>query len=79
MKGVDEGIWMRKWKEYLMELLGEVEERVLKGKEEGNRRVQERYIEWQEVNKVIDNLKLNKAVGSDDISNEEIWGEGLRK
>lgn len=33
-KGVDKGIQMREWKEHFMELLGGVEERVLKGKDE---------------------------------------------
>lgn len=33
-KGVDKGIQMREWKEHFMELLGRVEERVLKGKDE---------------------------------------------
>lgn len=43
---------MREWKEHFMELLKGVEKRVLKGSERGNRTVQERDLEWEEVNKV---------------------------
>jgi len=80
-KGVDEGIQMKEWKEHFMELLGGVEERVLKGKEKGNRREQERDIEWEEANKVMNKLRVNKAVGLDGIPNE-VWrygGEEIRK
>jgi len=66
---------MREWKEHFMELLGGVEERVLKGKGKGNRRVQERDIKWEEVNKVINKLRLNKAVDLDGIPNE-VWRYG---
>ncbi|XP_029675198.1 uncharacterized protein LOC115242799 [Formica exsecta] len=41
----------------------------------------EREIEWEEINKIMSNLRLNKAMGLDDIPNE-VWrygGEDTRK
>ncbi|KMQ83443.1 axoneme-associated protein, partial [Lasius niger] len=71
-KGVDEGIQMKEWKEYFMGLLGGVEERVRRGRERRNRREMEKEIEWEEINKIMNNLKLNRAMGLDGIPNE-VW------
>lgn len=42
---MDEGIQIKEWKEYFMELLGGVEEKVTKGQERSGRREEEKDIE----------------------------------
>lgn len=72
-KGVNEEIQMRVWKEHFKGLLeGNREERVRRGKESKGRKAEEEELKWKEMRKVIDNLKLNKAVGGDGIPNE-VW------
>ncbi|KMQ86811.1 rna-directed dna polymerase from mobile element jockey-like protein [Lasius niger] len=64
-----------------MGLLGGTEERVMREKERKGRIEMEEDVNWEEVKKVIESLKINKAVGKDGIPNE-VWkygGEKLEK
>ncbi|KYN27547.1 hypothetical protein ALC57_03066 [Trachymyrmex cornetzi] len=71
-KGVNKGIEMREWEEYFKELLGGVEERVVRGKGKGERRRRgiEMDLNREEIRKVIRNLKDGKAMGMDGFPNE---------
>ncbi|XP_071577594.1 uncharacterized protein [Temnothorax nylanderi] len=73
-KRVNEEIKMEEWKEYFMELMGGMENRVVKGEGGGNRHEEEE-IELEEVRNVIRKLKTGKAIGSDGIPNE-VWKFG---
>ncbi|XP_071582205.1 uncharacterized protein [Temnothorax nylanderi] len=65
---------MEEWKEYFMELMGGMENKVVKGDGGGNRHEEEE-IELEEVRNVIKKLKTGKAIGRDGIPNE-VWKFG---
>ncbi|XP_071580245.1 uncharacterized protein [Temnothorax nylanderi] len=79
-KRINEEIKMEDWKEYFMELMGRVANRVVKGEGGGGRQGEEE-IELEEVRKVIEKLKIGKAIGKDGISNEawKFGGEEMVK
>ncbi|XP_024877677.1 histone-lysine N-methyltransferase, H3 lysine-79 specific-like [Temnothorax curvispinosus] len=71
---VNEEIKPEEWKEYFMDLMGGVENRVVKG--EGDRsRQEEEEIGLEEIRNVIKKLKTGKAIGNDGIPNEA-WKYG---
>ncbi|XP_024884283.1 trichohyalin-like [Temnothorax curvispinosus] len=71
---VNEEIKPEEWKEYFMELMGGVENRVVKG--EGDRsRQEEEEIGLEEIRNVIKKLKTGKAISNDGIPNEA-WKYG---
>lgn len=63
---------MGEWKEHFMRLLGGVEERVVRGQEKKGRKEGESDIEWEEIKRTIEKLRVNKAMG---IPNE-VWKYG---
>ncbi|XP_024868964.1 caldesmon-like [Temnothorax curvispinosus] len=73
-KRINEDIGLEKWKKYFMELMGGVENRVVKG-EGGRDRQDEEEIELEEVRNVIKKLKTGKAIGKDGIPNK-VWKYG---
>ncbi|XP_024875210.1 ABC transporter F family member 4-like [Temnothorax curvispinosus] len=79
-KRINEEIKMEEWKEYFMELMGGMENRVVKG-EGGGSRQREEEIELEEVRNVIKKLKAGKAIGNDGIPNEawKYGGEEMEK
>ncbi|XP_071578413.1 uncharacterized protein [Temnothorax nylanderi] len=68
-KRINEDIRLEEWEKYFMELMGGVENRVVKG-ERGKDRQEEEEIEWEEVRHVIKKLKTGKAIGKNGIPNE---------
>ncbi|XP_071648500.1 uncharacterized protein [Temnothorax longispinosus] len=73
-KRINEDIKLEEWKKYFMELMGGVENKVVKG-EGGRDRQDEEEIELEEVRNVIKKLKTGKAIGKDGIPNE-VWKYG---
>ncbi|XP_011687015.1 PREDICTED: golgin subfamily A member 6-like protein 22 [Wasmannia auropunctata] len=73
-KGVDDSIETERWIEYFKEMLGGVEERVVRGIR-GGKRVTGEEIERGEVTRAIGRLKEGKAVGRDEIPGE-VWKFG---
>ncbi|XP_077273093.1 uncharacterized protein LOC143903409 [Temnothorax americanus] len=79
-KRINEKIKMKEWREYFMELMGGMENKVLKGEGRRNRQKEEK-IELEEVRNVIKKLKAGKAIGNDGIPNEawKFGGEEMEK
>ncbi|XP_071568793.1 uncharacterized protein [Temnothorax nylanderi] len=73
-KRANEEIKMEEWKEYFMELMGGMENRVVKGDGGGNRHEEEE-IELEEIRNVVKKLKTGKAISRDGIPNE-VWKFG---
>lgn len=74
-KKANEGIGMQEWKEHFMELLGGMEERIVMGREGWKKRVEERKLEQEEVEKVLRKLKDRKAIEKQGIPSE-VWKWG---
>ncbi|XP_024891322.1 trichohyalin-like, partial [Temnothorax curvispinosus] len=71
---VNEEIKPEEWKEYFIDLMGGVENRVVKGEGNGSRQEEEE-IGLEEIRNVIKKLKTGKAIGNDGIPNEA-WKYG---
>lgn len=69
-KKVSREIEMREWKKYFMELLGGIEERVVRGGEGKKRAGGEKDISREEIKGVLRKIKERKATGMDKIPGE---------
>lgn len=77
---VNEDIKAEEWKEYLMELLSGVENRVIRGKGRTRESQEEADLEEEEVRRMIEAMKDGKAMEIDGIPNEAWkYGEEMKK
>lgn len=77
---INEGIEMSVWKEHFMRLLGGVKSREVKEREKGERWLEregdtEGNIEWEEIRRIKDRIKEEKAAGIDEMPGE-VWKYG---
>ncbi|KMQ90928.1 axoneme-associated protein [Lasius niger] len=77
-KRANENIKMEEWDRYFRNLLGGVDEKVVRGMGRGIRRDEEREISKKEIRAVIRRQKDNKAIGMDEIP-AEVWKYGGEK
>lgn len=74
-KKVNIEIEMKEWREQFMGLLGEVEERVKRGREDKGRRGGEEDIRREEIRVVLRKMKNGKTAGMDEVPSE-VWRYG---
>lgn len=72
---VNDKINMATWKEHFMDLLGGVANKVMRGRSGERKDHEESELEWEEVKRVIEDMKDGKVMGLDEIPNE-VWKYG---
>ena len=80
-KEVDQETEMVEWKKYFMDLLGGVERKSKKGERERRDSDDEEDISREKMSKLLENLKVRKAPGINEVPNE-VWkygGKQLKK
>jgi len=72
-KEINVNIRKEEWREYFMRLMGDGEDRVIRGKGRAEEElIEEEELSREEVNRMIEGLKTGKAMGVDGIPNE-MW------